>query len=92
MNYSESSPQSGEFLRLPLGFLAKHNLSAIPVNYTVWYEYASGKNPKLKQAIDRRLENTLPLNNKQIKTRRPKKWTQPNCLSRLSTATNGLLF
>lgn len=66
MNYSESSPQAGEFLRLTLGFLAKHNLSATPVNYTVWYEYAAGKNPKLKQAIDRMLENKLALNNKHV--------------------------
>ena len=68
MNYSESSPQAGEFLRLTLGFLAKYNLSATPVNYTVWYEYASGKNPKLKQAIDRMLENNLPLANEHIET------------------------
>ena len=66
MNYSESSLQAGEFLRLTLGFLAKHNLSATPVNYTVWYEYASGKNPKLRQAIDRMLENKLSLNNKHV--------------------------
>ncbi|MDQ1269311.1 MAG: diguanylate cyclase, partial [Thermodesulfobacteriota bacterium] len=58
MNYSESPPQAGEFLRLTLGFLAKHNLSATPVNYTVWYEYASGKNPKLIQAINQMLDTT----------------------------------
>jgi len=68
MNYSESSPRAGEFLRLALGFLAKHNLSATPVNYTVWYEYASGRNPKLKQAIDRMLENKLLLSNKHVET------------------------
>ncbi|WP_321492003.1 GGDEF domain-containing protein [uncultured Desulfobacter sp.] len=68
MNYTESGPQAGEFLRLTLGFLSKHNLSATPVNYTVWYEYASGKNPKLKETIDRMLENKLPLNNKHVET------------------------
>ncbi len=66
MNYTESSPQAGEFLRLTLGFLAKYNLAATPVNYTVWYEYASGKNQKLKQAIERIIENNLPLNNKRV--------------------------
>ncbi|WP_320043616.1 GGDEF domain-containing protein [uncultured Desulfobacter sp.] len=66
MNYSESSSQAGEFLRLTLGFLAQHNLSATPVNYTVWYEYASGKNPKLKQTIDQMLKKKLPLNNNHV--------------------------
>ncbi|MGD9687609.1 MAG: GGDEF domain-containing protein [Desulfobacter sp.] len=68
MNYSESPPQAGEFLRLTLGFLAKHNLSATPVNYTVWYEYASGKNPKLIQAINQMLENKLPLSSNHVET------------------------
>ena len=68
MNYSESNSQAGEFLRLTLGFLAQHNLSATPVNYTVWYEYASGKNSKLRQAIDRMLEKKLPLNNNHVET------------------------
>lgn len=66
MNYRESSPQAGEFLRLTLGFLAKHNLSATPINYTVWYDYASGKNSKLKKTIDRMIEQNLPLSNKHI--------------------------
>jgi len=68
MNYSESNSQAGEFLRLTLGFLAQHNLSATPVNYTVWYEYASGKNPKLRQTIDQMLEKRLPLNNNHVET------------------------
>ncbi|WP_319576767.1 GGDEF domain-containing protein [uncultured Desulfobacter sp.] len=66
MDYSESNTQAGEFLRLTLGFLAKHNLPATPVNYTVWYEYASGKNPKLRQAIDQMLEKKLSLNKNQV--------------------------
>lgn len=68
MNYSESNSQAGEFLRLTLGFLAQHNLSATPVNYTVWYEYAAGKNPKLRHAIDQMLEKNLPLNNTHVET------------------------
>ncbi len=66
MDYSESNTQAGEFLRLTLGFLAKHNLPATPVNYTVWYEYASGKNPKLRKAIDQMLEKKLSLNKNQV--------------------------
>lgn len=68
MNYRESNSQAGEFLRLTLGFLAQHNLSATPVNYTVWYEYASGKNPKLRQTIDQMLKKKLPLSNRHVET------------------------
>ena len=32
----------------------------------MWYEYASGKNPKLKQAIERIVETNLPINNKRV--------------------------
>ena len=35
---------------------AKYNQPASPVNYTVWYEYVSGKNPKLKKTIDSAIE------------------------------------
>lgn len=68
MNYNESPSQAGEFLRLILSFLAQHNLPATPINYTVWYEYASGKNAKLRQAIDTMLENKRPLNNNHLES------------------------
>ncbi|MCG8635555.1 MAG: hypothetical protein MI863_17100 [Desulfobacterales bacterium] len=61
MNYTENTPKAGEYLRLTLAHIAKHNLSANPVNYTVWYEYVSGKNLKLKQAVDFLLEKVPPL-------------------------------
>lgn len=59
--YTEEHNQAGEYLRLALGYIAKHNLPADPVNYTVWYEYASGKNVKLKKAIDLSIEKEKPL-------------------------------
>ena len=68
MNYTEDTPRAGEYLRLTLALLAKHNLSANPVNYTVWYEYVSGKNIKLKKAVDRLIRESLPLTNKKIET------------------------
>ena len=66
MNYTENTPKAGEYLRLTLAHIAKHNLSANPVNYTVWYEYVSGKNLKLKQAVDFLLEKSPPLTNQKI--------------------------
>ena len=61
MNYSEDKNKAGEYLRLALGYLAKHGLPASPVNYTVWYEYVSGKNLKLKNAVDASIESDTPL-------------------------------
>jgi len=93
MSYTENSPRAGEFLRLTLGFLAKYNLSANPVNYTVWYEYVSGKNRKLKRAMDRIIDNNLPLNNKNIETLYQKFVTDGDriVISRLLTKVNLML-
>jgi diguanylate cyclase len=68
MNYSEDKNRAGEYLRLALGYLVKYNQPASPVNYTVWYEYVSGKNPKLKKTIDSAIESATPLtsNNMEI--------------------------
>ncbi len=62
MNYTEEKDKAGEFLRLALNYIAKNNLPASPVNYTVWYEYVSGKNLKLKKAIDQSFEAKKPIN------------------------------
>jgi diguanylate cyclase len=66
MSYSEDKNRAGEYLRLTLGFLAKYNQPASPVNYTVWYEYVSGKNQKLKKAIDASIKSATPLSNKNM--------------------------
>ncbi len=52
MTYPEDKNRSGEYLRLALSYLVKYDLPANPVNYTVWYEYVSGRNLKLKKAVD----------------------------------------
>jgi len=68
MNYSEDKSKAGEYLRLALGYLAKHNQPASPVNYTVWYEYVSGKNQKLKNAIDSSIQSATPLTDKRMES------------------------
>lgn len=55
--YQESTKQSGEFLRLVIPFIAKHQLAATPTSYTVSYEYIAGLNKQLVEAIDERLGN-----------------------------------
>ncbi|MBU0971660.1 MAG: GGDEF domain-containing protein [Proteobacteria bacterium] len=68
MNYSEDKGQAGEYLRLTLGYLAKYNQPASPVNYTIWYEYVSGKNQRLRKAIDTSIESAIPLTDKNMET------------------------
>jgi diguanylate cyclase len=62
MAYTEERNRAGEYLRLALTYISKYNLPANPVNYTVWYEYVSGKNIKLKKAIDNSLDAEQPIN------------------------------
>jgi diguanylate cyclase len=61
MAYLEERNRAGEYLRLALTYIAKYNLPANPVNYTVWYEYVAGKNMKLKKAIDASLDAAKPI-------------------------------
>jgi diguanylate cyclase len=57
MHYSDTVDDSRRHLRLALELIGQYGLSADPLNYCVWYEYASGKNGELSAAIDRHLEN-----------------------------------
>jgi diguanylate cyclase len=66
MNYTEERQQAGEYLRLALAYMAKHNLPADPVSYTVWYEYASGRNAKLKKVIDQSVEKKIDLDREKV--------------------------
>ncbi|WP_022664118.1 GGDEF domain-containing protein [Desulfospira joergensenii] len=62
MNYTENRTRAGEYLRLALGHMAKYNLPATPVNYTIFYEYAAGKNLKLRNAVEAAFKSAAPLN------------------------------
>lgn len=66
MNYTEERTTAGEYLRLALQYITKYNLPANPVNYTVWYEYVSGRNLKLKNAIEQSFENGNGINTEEV--------------------------
>ncbi|MBU1195460.1 MAG: GGDEF domain-containing protein [Proteobacteria bacterium] len=66
MSYTEERTRAGEYLRLALGLITKYNLSVDPVNYTVWYEYVSGKNAKLKKALDLSIQQEKSINNELV--------------------------
>lgn len=56
MRYDDSIDDSRQYLRLALERIGKHGLPTDPMNYCIWYEYASGKNGKLNSAIDSHVE------------------------------------
>jgi diguanylate cyclase len=58
MNYNDSIDDSRIYLRLALEKMGQHQLPTDPLNYCVWYEYASGKNNDLNVAVDNHLEQS----------------------------------
>jgi diguanylate cyclase len=61
MRYDHSLEEASEFLRMALRYLGEYNLPCDPVNYTVWYEYASKINPHLITAVDDSLTQSQPI-------------------------------
>ena len=57
MRYDDTIDDSRQYLRLTLELIGKHGLPTDPLNYCIWYEYASGKNEALNAAIDKHLES-----------------------------------
>ena len=57
MRYDDSIDDSRQHLRLALELIGKYGLPTDPINYSIWYEYASGKNEKLNAAIDHHLKS-----------------------------------
>lgn len=55
MRYAENKQTSGELLRLALPHIAGHGSDFQPPSYALWYEYVSGHNPPLRQALDARI-------------------------------------
>ena len=52
MHYTDSMEESSEYLRLALSHMGRFQIPCDPANYSVWYEYVSGKNEELKVIID----------------------------------------
>ena len=51
--YPETRDTSSELLRLVIPMMRNHPAGFHPASYAIWYEYASGTNPPLKEAIDK---------------------------------------
>ena len=63
MQYSDSLPQCGEFLRLTIPFLHQHKLPAHPLNYALSYELVSATNSNLTAAFEKLTNSGSPLTN-----------------------------
>jgi diguanylate cyclase len=61
MRYQESKQQSAELLRQVIALMGQHEAAYNPVSFTVWYEFAAGMNPRLKEGVDRAIQATPKL-------------------------------
>ena len=65
MRYYHSLEEAAEYLRMTLKLLGQYDLPSNPVNYTVWYEYASKLNPQLMTAVEGKLAEAKPVTGKE---------------------------
>jgi len=65
MDYSEYEERTAEYMRLAISMMKKHGIASTPANYAVWYEYVSGKNATLMDALDQEIEQNGRLTEKQ---------------------------
>jgi len=53
----ESFERAREYARVAVERMQRHRIPPTPPNFTVWYTYASGRNPELKATIDHLAEH-----------------------------------
>jgi diguanylate cyclase len=61
MKYSRERAASAEILRLVLQKMASQPAAFTPPTYAVWYEFATGINPALNEAMNKLLDSNTPL-------------------------------
>ncbi|QYZ67027.1 MAG: hypothetical protein OI74_08275 [Gammaproteobacteria bacterium (ex Lamellibrachia satsuma)] len=55
--HPDTRDQAGEFFRLAIPLLAKHQLPINPVNFSLFYNYMAGRDAHLKEKLDRFMED-----------------------------------
>ncbi len=60
-DYHECPDKAAEYLRMVLPLLSKCKMPANPINYSVCYEYVSGKNAPLQEVLDDQINDEQPL-------------------------------
>ncbi|WP_417537017.1 GGDEF domain-containing protein [Marinomonas sp.] len=53
--FQHNTKQAKQLMRSAIPLMVKLDIPPTPYNYGIWYEYASNKNPKLNQLVDRAL-------------------------------------
>jgi len=66
MKYAQDRNASGEILRLLIQKMAGHPAAFTPPNYAVWYEFTTGINPALSQAMGSLLDDGKKLDDDTI--------------------------
>ena len=56
MRRTSGKENASEYLRFALPLMARYAVPVTPLNYAVWYEYVSGTNLGLQQAVDELIE------------------------------------
>ena len=56
MKYEQDRASSGEILRLLIQKMAGHPAAFTPITYSVWYEFSTGINPALNEAMTQLLD------------------------------------
>ncbi len=57
MEFPESLEEAAELHRKVVEFTSRYSIALNPINYAVWYLYASGRFPKLNEELDETLTN-----------------------------------
>lgn len=63
MRYKESREQSAEIVRQVLALMGQHDAAFNPVSFAVWYEFATGMNARLRQAVEQAMQSEPRLSN-----------------------------
>lgn len=66
MKYTQDRESSGEVMRLLIQKMAGHPAAFTPLNYAVWYEFTTGVNPALSQAMGSLLDDGKKLDDDTI--------------------------
>lgn len=62
MNDELTVEKSSEYLRQALPLLSKYRIPVTPQNFTVWFDYVSGRSAMLSEIIDGMIANGQPIN------------------------------
>ncbi|MBN8530659.1 MAG: diguanylate cyclase [Alphaproteobacteria bacterium] len=60
MTYQDSAEKAAKVFKLVIPLMTQHRVPVTPPNYSVWYDYVTGRNKDLIMEIDRVIQQKLP--------------------------------